>query len=216
MTLCMSGTTEFFTMALFNESEALLGEMNFFTQRIQRIGLSSIELLLESQLIDVQKIKSVGIDTGPGAFTGLRIALAMAKTIAYSNDCPVFECSSLDLIRQNSANDNVIVAIDGKQKRVYTRIYENGKLSKIMDISPEHLKEITIKNRYENFEQLGTGFVNYVELRNRKFNEKSIFHYPFAKNMPLCFNGPYSFDEVSAKYYRKTQAEEKKDENSGN
>lgn len=48
-----------------------------------------IKELLEKNNLDLQKIEGIVCFEGPGSFTGLRIGLTVANTLAYSLDCPI-------------------------------------------------------------------------------------------------------------------------------
>lgn len=51
--------------------------------------LTRIEQLLNAHQKDFTDIKGVIVYKGPGSFTGLRIGVTVANTIAYSNQIPV-------------------------------------------------------------------------------------------------------------------------------
>jgi tRNA threonylcarbamoyladenosine biosynthesis protein TsaB len=45
-----------------------------------------------------RELTHVGVDSGPGLFTGLRVGLAVAKALSLAGDLPVLACSSLELL----------------------------------------------------------------------------------------------------------------------
>ena len=57
----------------------------------------AIEFLCNQTKIDLQEIGVVAVDIGPGLFTGLRVGLATAKSIAHACKVPMIGISSLDL-----------------------------------------------------------------------------------------------------------------------
>jgi tRNA threonylcarbamoyl adenosine modification protein YeaZ len=218
MTLAFTGSTEFFSLAALDEKNQLLGEINLFNKRLQQSGIPSIEFLLKNLKMSLDDFKYIGVDDGPGGFTGLRISVAMAKTLAFSHNLFMYTCSSLDLIRRNlPQNQGVIVALDGKQGRVFNRIYyPDGTASVIQDSPPEKLLALLQEKGLEDYAKIGNGFLNTPSLRELVFSEDPRINYPFASKMPECWQGPTDQLEVKARYFRKTQAEEKRDENTGN
>lgn len=48
-----------------------------------------IKELLENNNLDWHKIEGLACFKGPGSFTGLRIGLTVANTLAYSLNCPI-------------------------------------------------------------------------------------------------------------------------------
>ncbi|MBI4028824.1 MAG: tRNA (adenosine(37)-N6)-threonylcarbamoyltransferase complex dimerization subunit type 1 TsaB [Candidatus Blackburnbacteria bacterium] len=51
--------------------------------------LETISQVLASQGVALQEIESVGINLGPGSFTGLRVGVAVANALGYSLGIPV-------------------------------------------------------------------------------------------------------------------------------
>jgi tRNA threonylcarbamoyladenosine biosynthesis protein TsaB len=47
---------------------------------------------------DPRKLDFVSVSVGPGSFTGLRIGVTAAKTLAFALDCPVVVCDTLAVI----------------------------------------------------------------------------------------------------------------------
>ncbi len=79
-------------------------------------------------------IELVAVSLGPGSFTGLRVAVAAAKTIAFTRGCPVVGISSLDVLAENAptAAERVCAVVDAKRGQVYAAIYDriDGVLSR--------------------------------------------------------------------------------------
>ena len=51
------------------------------------VGL--IEETLKKEKISLKEIKEIGVNLGPGSFTGLKIGVAVANAIAFALDIPV-------------------------------------------------------------------------------------------------------------------------------
>ena len=103
-------------------------------ERVFREGLAHGRLLIpflndlcaEAGWAPARDIQLVAVSLGPGSFTGLRVAVAAAKTIACICGCPVVGVSSLDVLAENAspAADRVGVVVDAKRGQVYAAIYE--------------------------------------------------------------------------------------------
>ena len=63
---------------------------------------------------------------GPGSYTGLRVAVATAKTLAYALDIDLVGVSSLQALTNLSVDGVVIPIMDARRNNVYVGFYENG------------------------------------------------------------------------------------------
>jgi tRNA threonylcarbamoyladenosine biosynthesis protein TsaB len=84
---------------------------------------------------DKREINLAVISLGPGSFTGLRVGVACAKTLAHSLGIPLAGVCSLDAMALNAPDDcdHVLTALDAKRGEVYAAAYErrDGKLERI-------------------------------------------------------------------------------------
>ena len=80
------------------------------------------------EAFDVSNIKPKDIDkifvcSGPGSFTGIRVGLTVAKTMAWSLNIPCFTFSSLELMASGYDCD-VMTLIDARRGYVYAGGYD--------------------------------------------------------------------------------------------
>jgi tRNA threonylcarbamoyladenosine biosynthesis protein TsaB len=67
----------------------------------------------------------IAVGVGPGPFTGLRIGLVTARTMADVLGIDVVGVCSLDILaRQSSLNQPVAVATDARRKEIYWALYD--------------------------------------------------------------------------------------------
>ena len=88
--------------------------------------IPSLDELLVKFNIGYQDIKDVVVAIGPGSYTGVRIALTIAKTIALATNCDVYPVSSLRI--QKSQQKPSICVINARSGRSYFGVYEDKKV----------------------------------------------------------------------------------------
>ena len=82
--------------------------------------LKMIEEGLKQNNLEVKDFDKIICGVGPGAYTGLRVALTVAKMFAWTLNIPLYTVSSLDLMATKYlAEDGKIIAIDMKAKKDY-------------------------------------------------------------------------------------------------
>lgn len=88
--------------------------------------LPTIAAILELHEVPRTSVEMIAVSTGPGSFTGLRIGVACAKTLAWALGWCLIGVPSLDVIAQNVADDveRICPVIDARREFVYARVYE--------------------------------------------------------------------------------------------
>ena len=74
----------------------------------------------------------IGVGVGPGSFTGLRVGLAFAKTLALALDRPCVGIGSLEALAADEPGFNAAV-IDAKRGQVYLQVFEDGRALRAPD-----------------------------------------------------------------------------------
>jgi tRNA threonylcarbamoyladenosine biosynthesis protein TsaB len=84
----------------------------------------SDDLLAEAGLKKSQ-LDAIAVGIGPGAFTGVRLAVSLAQGLALGLDIPVLGVSTLSCIAQASVHDGPIaVLIDARMDECYVGFYQ--------------------------------------------------------------------------------------------
>ena len=75
---------------------------------------------------DLKSIDALAISNGPGSFTGVRIGVAVAKGIAFTENLPCIEVSTLESMAYNlTLTDCVVCAVmDARCAQVYNAVFE--------------------------------------------------------------------------------------------
>lgn len=118
--------------------------------------LSSIDLVLKTVELEVEKLDGFAISIGPGSFTGLRIGLSTVKGLCFASGKPLASVNSLDALASLSlfCRYPVVPLLDAKKNQVYAAIYDTseGELKRksgylVVDIE-ELIKNISSKTLF--------------------------------------------------------------------
>lgn len=92
-----------------------------------------IESLLKKNDISFKNLDGVGIASGPGSFTGLRIGVSTAKGIAFALNKPLISVNTVQVMMENydmtnkESNSIYFPMIDARRDEVYTAGYNAKK-----------------------------------------------------------------------------------------
>ena len=89
--------------------------------------IPELSKLIEKYRVKNDEISAVMVAKGPGSYTGVRIAITIAKTIAVALGCKLYAVSSLRV--QKDGKNPSICLINARSGRSYIGVYEgNGTL----------------------------------------------------------------------------------------
>jgi tRNA threonylcarbamoyladenosine biosynthesis protein TsaB len=95
-------------------------------QRQSEYMINEIENLYKRNNILPKDISEIVTSYGPGSYTGIRIALTIAKVMAYALNCKLFLVSSLEILKDE--NKDSLCVMNARSKRSYVGIYGNGRV----------------------------------------------------------------------------------------
>jgi len=125
LTLALDTSTRTGSIALGLDGQ-VLAESRLSVQVVHSESvLPEIDRLFESVGFASADIRRIVVGSGPGSFTGVRIAAALAKGIRAATGAELFAYSSLAAIAAGSgASGRVCAAIDARRGQVYAAGYE--------------------------------------------------------------------------------------------
>ncbi len=110
-------------------SGRIVGERRFSHQDpASQELIPAISSLLDTAGLGIQQVDCFAVTVGPGSFTGLRVGLTAAKTLAYFNDKAVIGVPTLDVLAHPFANSGktVVSILDARKGEVYGAVYRTG------------------------------------------------------------------------------------------
>ena len=85
-------------------------------------------------------LNAIAFGSGPGSFTGLRVACGVAQGLAFARDLPLLGVGTLEAMAQESGGRRVIVLLDARMGEVYAGFFEDGEpRGEIGVYSPQHV-----------------------------------------------------------------------------
>lgn len=110
-------------------------------------AMPAIEELFGRVNLKPADIDAIAVSEGPGSYTGVRIGVSIAKTLAWSLKKPLVGVSSLRALAANVSVFNGLICplVDARRQNVYTALYEGAGLEEVMEDTHEHIDELLIK-----------------------------------------------------------------------
>ena len=128
--LAVETSTRYGGVALMDNRE-IVGKVDFSPQKpASEMLLPSIKEILECNHLSIQKVEMIAVSNGPGSFTGLRVGLTTAKTLAFFLEIPVVSIPTLDGIALPviSNSSPVLVIQDARKGEVYFSLYSTDSI----------------------------------------------------------------------------------------
>ncbi|MDM5250521.1 tRNA (adenosine(37)-N6)-threonylcarbamoyltransferase complex dimerization subunit type 1 TsaB [Lysinibacillus sp. G4S2] len=104
-------------------------------------AMPAIEEVLAKAGIKPNELDAIAVSEGPGSYTGVRIGVTLAKTLAWTLKKPLVGISSLKSLAANATlYDGFICPIfDARRGNVYTAVYKGSELEAIIDDYHDHI-----------------------------------------------------------------------------
>jgi tRNA threonylcarbamoyladenosine biosynthesis protein TsaB len=135
--LAIDTSTNTMGVAIIDQAH-VLGEIITTISKNHSVRLMpAVQSLMKEVGVSPNELEKVVVAIGPGSYTGVRIGVTIAKTLAWSLKIPITGVSTLEVLAQNGSyfDGAVCPLIDARRGRVYTGLYENidGHMQTIVD-----------------------------------------------------------------------------------
>ena len=121
--LALETSTELCSAALWLDGKVDAREV-VAGQRNSELLLPMVDALLAANQLIARDLDGVAFGSGPGAFTGVRIACGVAQGIAFGIDVPVAGIGTLLALAAASGAGRVVCCLDARMGEVYHAVYE--------------------------------------------------------------------------------------------
>lgn len=158
--------TKYLILALYKNNEIIEYFQMEADNNLSVLLLTKIDELLKKSNLEIKDVDKIYVSNGPGSFTGIRIGVTTAKTIAYGLNKEINTVSELEVLASVDTNKKYIVPlIDARRNYVYTGMYNNN-------------LDIEIENKYIDLDE----FYNFL---SKNYNINDIL---FVSNDSLNIN----------------------------
>jgi len=128
--LAFDTATPHVTVALHDGDSVVASYESEESMRHGEMLAPGIEEVLAAAGATAADLTAIAVGVGPGPFTGLRVGLVTARTLALARRLPVHGVCSLDVLAAEAVDaglDEFCVATDARRKEVYLASYAGGR-----------------------------------------------------------------------------------------
>lgn len=158
ISLLMDTSNQYLMVALYKDGQCLKSIQELGSKRQSENAIPYLEKILQEYQLKLLDIDEMVITMGPGSYTGVRVALTIAKTLSVISSIRIKTMSSLQAY---AGFERCVSVIDARSQKVFICAYQDGKplcqeqLLPISDFS-EFMKQ------YSGYQVIGQSeIVNY-------------------------------------------------------
>lgn len=178
-------STKICTCSIFDSENGVIAETSLSVKKNHsNIVMPIIDNLFKISDLTINDIDKIAVAIGPGSFTGVRIALGIAKGLAMALNKPLIAINELDILEAIAdGNENEIIPlIDARKERAYYK-YQN----KYIDDYLINLISNFDKNKKYIF--VGDGAINYKNILKDNLGDNAVIlpmYNSFPRASILC------------------------------
>ena len=127
MTILSIDTSNYPLGVALIEEDKVIGEYITYMKKNHSVrAMPAIEQLLKDCEIEPKDLTKIVVANGPGSYTGVRIGVTLAKTLAWSLNIPLIPVSSLATLASSGRYfpGYIVPLFDARRGQVYTGLYE--------------------------------------------------------------------------------------------
>ena len=144
-TLFIDSSRKSLSIALANENKLLfVSNVNSYSKHSNYL-MSEIQGIFEKMNMTIKDIDNIVVLNGPGSFTGIRVGVTIAKTLAWALNKKLYLLNNLEALKTNIQDEIVISVIFDKDSSSYVGVYSND--SKIEDYISLESDLLNINNK---------------------------------------------------------------------
>lgn len=175
--------------------------------------ISTIADIMQKNNLKMQDIEAIGVNIGPGSFTGLRACVTVGRVIAQQLDIPAIGIPSFQVYSMlNDSSSKTLCIMDARRGRAYVGIYDKNSNPILSPCAVEYEEAFGMAQKEDYFiisdnrmtkklEEQGLAYVNFQEtgIDYGKFLLKQTFkilknqtikEYSWKKLKPLYIQPP--------------------------
>ncbi|MGN0064567.1 MAG: tRNA (adenosine(37)-N6)-threonylcarbamoyltransferase complex dimerization subunit type 1 TsaB [Nocardioides sp.] len=131
MLLAFDTATELVSVALYDGTDVVAERSSTQPMKHGEHLAPLIDEVLRDAGVDRLDLTAVAVGVGPGPFTGLRVGIVTARTLAHVLEIPVYGVCTLDVLALEAVATGAVegpflVATDARRKEVYLASYDAG------------------------------------------------------------------------------------------
>ena len=162
--------------------------------------IPQIQIMMNNEDLDFRSLDGVAFGSGPGSFTGLRIAAGVAYGIAFANNLPIVGVNILKAIAKKTDAKFVIACIDARMSQLYIGAYQkiDNKYIPIIEDGLYDPSDLPSINAIEPV-LIGSGVKSYRKLLEEKYGAIGV-KLSYENNMLASSIAKIAKDEFSEKF----------------
>ena len=142
LTLCIDTAYKYLTCVLIKDDQIISSYSKECFKRQSEEVFNALKEVFDKADISKDSIDSICISEGPGSYTGVRIAMSIAKTIGEVMPVDVYTISTLRLYASN--RENCMVIMDARANRIYCGVYDKDEI--ILEDTAIPITEVDLKD----------------------------------------------------------------------
>ena len=163
--LLLDTSNKLLVIALANE-EKVIDKIIYDAWQLQSEYLvPEIDNILSRNKVTKEDIDSIVVGIGPGSYTGVRIAITVAKTMAYVLKAKVYAVSSMSLFQIPGVP--TICVTNARSGRSYFAVYHDGEPI-VKDVILENTQVLSYIDEHKDFAL--SGETTHLGLEAREFD----------------------------------------------
>ena len=178
-------STKICTCSIFDSENGVIAETSLSVKKNHsNIVMPIIDNLFKISDLNINDIDKIAVAIGPGSFTGVRIALGIAKGLAMALNKPLIAVNELDVLEAIAeGNENEIIPlIDARKERLYYKYQGNY-------IDDYLINLISNFDKNKKYVFVGDGAINYKNILKDNLGDNAIvlpMYNAFPRASILC------------------------------
>ena len=178
-------STKICTCSIFDSENGVIAETSLSVKKNHsNIVMPIIDNLFKVSDLTINDIDKIAVAIGPGSFTGVRIALGIAKGLAMALNKLLIAVNELDILEAIAGgNENEIIPlIDARKERVYYK-YQNTYVDDYL------INLISSFDKNKKYIFVGDGAINYTNILKDNLGDNAVIlpmYNSFPRASILC------------------------------